>query len=65
MQSTNATPGQSSNLSNGFWDHYAASLQAKEVKPTAVRWYVIRAEQYLQAVSHKRLTEHTPQDVSE
>src|SRR5262245_10628428 len=63
MQSTNAIPGQSSNLSDGFWDRYAASLRAKEVKPTAVRWYVIRAEQYLQAVSHKRLTAHTPQDV--
>ncbi len=65
MQSTKATPGQSSNSSDGFWDRYAASLRAKEVKPTAVRWYVIRAEQYLQAVSQKRLTEHTPQDVTD
>ena len=63
MQSAKAIPGQSSNLNKGFWDRYAASLWAKEVKPTAVRWYVIRAEQYLQAVSYKQLTEHTPQDV--
>jgi hypothetical protein len=35
------------------------------VKPTALRWYGIRAEQYLQAVSHPRLTEHTPQDVTD
>jgi integron integrase len=65
MQSTKTTPGQASNPSDGFWDRYAASLRAKEVKPTAVRWYVIRAEQYLQAVPHKRLTEHTPQDVTD
>ena len=65
MQSTKATPDQLSNPSDGFWDRYAAHLQAKEVKPTAVRWYVIRAEQYLQAMAHKRLTEHTHQDVTD
>ena len=65
MQSTKATPGQSSHPSDGFWDRYAANLQAKKVKPTAIRWYVIRAEQYLQAVPHKQLTEHTPQDVTD
>jgi hypothetical protein len=65
MHSTKAISGQSSHLSEGFWDRYAASLRAKEVKPTAVRWYVIRAEHSLQAVSQKRLTEHTPQDVTD
>jgi hypothetical protein len=65
MQSTKATPGQLSHPSDGFWDRYAANLQAKKVKPTAIRWYVIRAEQYLQAASHKQLTEHTPQDVTD
>jgi integron integrase len=35
------------------------------VKPTALRWYVIRAEQYLQAVSQQRLTAHTPQEVTD
>ena len=65
MQSTKATPGQSSNPGDDFWDRYAASLRTKEVKPTAVRWYVIRAEQYLQAIAHKRLTEHIPQDVTD
>jgi hypothetical protein len=65
MHSTNAISGQSSNLNDGFWDRYAANLRAEGVKPTVVRWYVIRAEQYLQAVSHKRLTEHTPQDVTD
>ena len=65
MHSTNAIQGQPRTLSDSFWDRYAASLRAQEVQPTAVRWYVIRAEQYLQAVSHKRLTEHTPQDVTD
>ena len=48
-----------------FWDRYVAGLRAKQVKPTAVRWYVIRAEHYLQAMSHKRLAAHTPQDVTD
>ena len=65
MPSTKATPGQSSHLSDGFWDRYAARLRAKEVKPTAVRWEVIRAEHALQAVSQKRLAEHPPQDVTD
>src|SRR5215510_2514119 len=65
MPPTNATSGSSHNPSDGFWDRYAARLRAQEVKPTAIRWYVIRAEQYLQAVSQKRLTEHTPQDVTD
>ena len=65
MHSTKATPGQSSHPRDGFWDRYAARLRAKEVKPTAVRWYVIRAEHYLQAVAHQRRTEHTPQDVTD
>ena len=58
-------PGQSRHLSEGFWDRYAASLRAKEVQPTAGRWYVIRAEHSLQAVAQKRLAEHTPQDVTD
>jgi hypothetical protein len=65
MQPTIATPGPSRYPSDGFWDRYAARLRAQEVKPTALRWYVIRAEQYLQAVSQQRLTEHTPQEVTD
>ncbi len=65
MQPTKATSGPSHNPSAGFWDRYTARLRAQEVKPTALRWYVIRAEQYLQAVPQKRLTEHTPQDVTD
>jgi hypothetical protein len=50
MQPTKATPSPSHPLSDGFWDRYAARLRAQEVKPTAIRWYVICAAQYLQAV---------------
>lgn len=64
MQSRDATPDLWHHPSDGFWDRYIASLRAKQVKPTAVRWYVIRAEHYLQAMSSKRLAEHTPQDVT-
>jgi hypothetical protein len=34
MLSTKAMPGQSSNVSGGFWDRYAASLQSKKGAPT-------------------------------
>ena len=65
MQSTHATPGQERNSRDGFWERSAARLRAHEVTPTALRWYVIRAEHSLQAVSQKQLTEPTPQDVTD
>ena len=65
MQPTDAIPNPWCSPSDGFWDRYVTSLRAKQVKPTAVRWHVIRAEHYLQAMSHKRLAEHTPQDVTD
>jgi hypothetical protein len=46
-------------------DRYVASLRVKQVQPTAVRWHVIRAEHSLQAMSPKRLAEHTSQDVTD
>ncbi len=42
-----------------------AHIQAQGVKPTAVRWYVIRAEQYIHTVSPQRLADHTPQEVTD
>ncbi len=65
MQPTDATPGPERYSSDSFWDRYVVSLQAKQVKPAAVRWHVIRAEHYLQAMSSKQLVEHTPQDVTD
>ncbi len=47
-----------------FWERYVARIQAQGVKPTVVRWYVLRAEQYIRTVAHQRLVDHTPQDVT-
>ncbi len=65
MQPTEATPGPGRYSSDGFWDRYVVSLPAKQVKPTAVRWQVIRAEHSLQAMAPKRLVEPTPQNVTD
>jgi Phage integrase, N-terminal SAM-like domain len=65
MQPTDATANPRHSPSDGFWDRYVAILRAKQVKPTAIRWHVIRAEHYLQAMSPKQLAEHTPQDVTD
>jgi integron integrase len=65
MPLIDVTPGQSSEPSRYFWERYVVSLQAKKVKPAAARWYVIRAEHYLQAMSQKQIAEHTPQDVTD
>ena len=64
MQPTNAMSGHMDETNKGLWDRYVANIRAQGVKPTAVRWYVIRAEQYLRTVAPKPLAEHTPQDVT-
>jgi len=65
MQPTDATPRYTGGTSDGFWDRYVANIRAKGVQSTAARWYVIRAEHYLQAFVHTRLADHTPQDVTD
>ena len=65
MQPTDATPRSMGGTSDGFWDRYVANIRAKGVQSTAARWYVIRAEHYLQAFVHTRLADHTPQDVTD
>lgn len=35
------------------------------MKPTVTRWYVIRVEQYLKALSGKRLANHSAKDVTD
>jgi hypothetical protein len=47
-----------------FWDRYIERLQQHGVKENALRWYVIRSEQYLRAYPDKKLADHTPQDVT-
>ena len=65
MQPTDTTLRSTGGTHDGFWDRYVAHIRAKGVPSTAVRWYVIRAEHYLQAFVHTRLADHTPQDVTD
>ena len=64
MQPIEASAGRTPETNRTFWDRYVAHMQAQGVKPTVVRWYVIRAEQYIRTVSQQRLADHTPQDVT-
>ena len=36
-------------LPEGFWDNYIQSLSNQGVKPSVVRWYVFRVENFLKA----------------
>jgi integron integrase len=51
-------------MSAGFWDTYIQSLLNQGIKTSTVRWYVIRAEQFLKAHPDKILTEILPEDVT-
>ena len=64
MQPIDGISGRKADTHSDFWDRYVAHMQAQGTKPTVVRWYVIRAEQYLRTMSHQRLADHTPQDVT-
>jgi integron integrase len=46
-----------------FWDNYINSLKDIGIKGNVIRWYVIRAEQYIKAFPDKRLAEHSPKEV--
>lgn len=46
-----------------FWDRYINQLQKQGVKSKTLRWYVIRAEQYLKAFPDRKLADHKPDDV--
>ncbi len=65
MRTTDAIPDPWRHPRDGFWNRYVANRRVKQVKPTAIRWHVIRAEHSLQAMSPKRLAAHTPEDVTE
>ncbi len=60
MPNTNASQSDAIKL---FWDRYIQHLVKNNVKPTVTRWYVIRVEQYLKALSGKRLANHSAKDV--
>ena len=49
---------------DGFWDSYIQSLLNQGIKHSAVRWYVIRAEQFLKSHPDKTLTQICPDDIT-
>jgi hypothetical protein len=48
-----------------FWEHYRNLSLKQGVKPTVVRWYVLRAEQFIRSFSGRRLAELSRQDVND
>ena len=50
-----------------FWERYLSLLHSNNINPPVDRWYVIRVEEYLafikQEIPHKRLSEHTSDNV--
>jgi len=48
-----------------FWDRYIEVLHKQGVATPFDRWYVVRAEQFLKALSSRRLAETAPSDLTE
>jgi len=47
-----------------FWDHYRNILISQVVKPASIRWYVMRAEQFICAFKGRRLAELDADEIS-
>jgi len=47
-----------------FWERYQEKLRERRVKQTAMRWYVLRAEEYIKATQDKRLKTQDATDVT-
>ncbi|WP_058558314.1 site-specific integrase [Thiohalocapsa sp. ML1] len=47
-----------------FWSNYLAQLEKAQVRADQRRWYVLRAERFLEAIQPKRLAQLSAQDVS-
>ncbi len=47
-----------------FWSRYRNALIKQGVKPSSVRWYVLRAEQFIRAFPGRRLAELGPDEIS-
>jgi len=62
-----ATPRNDSpspdNAVSRFWENYIQLVHKKGIKPPFDRWFVIRAERYINAFADKRLRQHQPSDV--
>ena len=48
-----------------FWENYIKILGQQGIQSTFARWYVIRAEQYIQAYPEQRLAQHTRNEVDQ
>ena len=48
-----------------FWDRFIDIVRNSGAKPSSVRWYVVRAEEYIGACAGKRLQDHDRRDVEE
>ena len=53
----------SDSAAKNFWDRYIRNLKKQGINAKAVRWYVIRAEQYLKAFRDLKLRAHQPNEV--
>ena len=53
------TPGDSESSEAKFWDRYIKLVHNHGVNSPFDRWYVIRAEQYIEAFSDKKLRHHS------
>jgi hypothetical protein len=47
-----------------FWDQFVDRARGNGVKGAALRWHVLRAEEYLKTFPDKRLSEHSAEDVT-
>ena len=51
-------------LPRKFWDSFVKNLLKEGVKQELMRWYTLRAEQYMHSLAHKELALHEPEDVT-
>ncbi|MGB9617436.1 MAG: hypothetical protein ACPL7J_08950 [Desulfomonilaceae bacterium] len=47
-----------------FWDRYLEKLREHGVKQAAMRWYVVRAEEYIRAAEGKKLAAQEVADIT-
>ena len=61
MPPRKAIAGHNADPQNDCWTRYVSHMQAQGVKPTVLRWDVIRAEHYLRSVAQQRFEGHMQQ----
>ena len=48
-----------------FWDRYTHQLQSHGIKPSAAKWYVKRAEQFIAAFPNQRIRDLDPNQIND